>query len=190
LTDIPESLRYFNRERYKSEVAQAIFMLMRRHGVSRRELAELLGVSKGRVSQVLSGDHNFTLETLADWLLVLGRTPHVLLATDFDTIRQPVDEFETSYQSSDGLSTYDVVTSESPNGKTQVIQTGSQAGVVRVWAAPVTAHTPSGRPYCHGRHGSGGKAHGRFTGRDFILSAVAERRPQDAVRNESMRGDR
>lgn len=94
LSEIPDSLVFFNRERYKGEIAQAILELMRKHKVNRKKLAELLGVGKSRISHVLSGDKNLGAETLADILLVLGRTPHLVLATDFDEIRLPIDEGE------------------------------------------------------------------------------------------------
>jgi len=38
---------------------------MARQGLSGRDLAHLLGVTEGRVSQMLKGDQNFTLRSLA-----------------------------------------------------------------------------------------------------------------------------
>jgi transcriptional regulator with XRE-family HTH domain len=92
LHEVPESLVEFNRERVKNEFAQGIYELMRLHKVNRTQLAALLGVQKSLISRMLSGGHNFRIETLADVYLVLGRTPHLVLGTDFEAIRFPVDE--------------------------------------------------------------------------------------------------
>jgi transcriptional regulator with XRE-family HTH domain len=40
--------------------------LLAEHGVTRQELADRLGKSKGYVSQLLNGERNMTLRTLAD----------------------------------------------------------------------------------------------------------------------------
>jgi transcriptional regulator with XRE-family HTH domain len=69
----------FNRERYRQELAEGIYRLMQRSGVNRTQLAALLGVTKGRVSQVLSGDDNLQADTIADICLVLGRAAHLSL---------------------------------------------------------------------------------------------------------------
>jgi transcriptional regulator with XRE-family HTH domain len=54
------------------EVTEFLCYLMEREGVSRTELAERLGKSKGFVSQILNGGRNLTLRTLADIAEVLG----------------------------------------------------------------------------------------------------------------------
>lgn len=46
------------------EVTAAITWYMRQHKISRRDLATRLGVTPGRVSQMLSGGQNLTLRTL------------------------------------------------------------------------------------------------------------------------------
>lgn len=92
ISEIDEELVAFNRERYKSELAQGIYDAMRASRVNRSQLAELLGVHKSRISHVLSGGKNLGAEVLADILLVLGRTPHLVMGTDLDSIRFPVDE--------------------------------------------------------------------------------------------------
>jgi len=94
LKQIDESLVEFNRIRYKNELAQGIYDLMQTQAVNHTALAGLLGVEKSRISHILSGDKNLQADTLADVLLVLGRTPHLILASDFDEIRFPVDEGE------------------------------------------------------------------------------------------------
>jgi transcriptional regulator with XRE-family HTH domain len=55
------------------DATEAIVTLLDVQGVSRQELAERLGKSKGFVSQLLSGERNMTLRTLSDLAFVLGR---------------------------------------------------------------------------------------------------------------------
>jgi transcriptional regulator with XRE-family HTH domain len=45
---------------------------MREHKVSRADLAQSMGVSAGRVSQILSGEENLTLRTLSGVVGALG----------------------------------------------------------------------------------------------------------------------
>ncbi len=51
--------------RLPREVTTAVTFFMREHQVTKSELARRLGVTPGRVSQILSGDENLTLRTLA-----------------------------------------------------------------------------------------------------------------------------
>jgi transcriptional regulator with XRE-family HTH domain len=43
----------------------AVTWFMKERGITKRELADRLNVTPGRVSQILSGDENLTLRTLA-----------------------------------------------------------------------------------------------------------------------------
>lgn len=90
--DIDEFDILYNRERYRQEIAEGIYRLMLRQNVSREHLKELLGVSKGRVSQILSGDENLRADTVADIFLALGRVSHLAIGVDFEGVRVPVDE--------------------------------------------------------------------------------------------------
>jgi transcriptional regulator with XRE-family HTH domain len=54
------------------EVVDEITWYMREHKISRSELAASMGVSAGRVSQILSGDENLTLRTLGAVVDALG----------------------------------------------------------------------------------------------------------------------
>ncbi|MCK6477460.1 MAG: helix-turn-helix transcriptional regulator [Phycisphaerales bacterium] len=104
LKDIDEALVERNRELYKAELSQGIFEAMEREGVTRSQLAELMGfASKSRVTHILSGEENLGAETLADILLVLGRSPHLVMGTDVGEMRLPVDEGTTgASEGSDG----------------------------------------------------------------------------------------
>ena len=54
------------------EVTEKLCELLEKEKVSRKELADRLGKSKGFVSQLLNGGRNLTLRTVADILHVLG----------------------------------------------------------------------------------------------------------------------
>lgn len=64
LTDL-EIRRAFEEELLYGEATDTIAGLLESLGLSQRELARRLGVSEGRVSQILSGSENLTLRTLA-----------------------------------------------------------------------------------------------------------------------------
>ncbi len=52
---------------------------MKEHKVTRADLAQAMGVSPGRVSQILSGDENLTLRTLSSVAAALGAEIEVAL---------------------------------------------------------------------------------------------------------------
>lgn len=58
--------RLLAQERLILDATEAIVALLEERGVTRQELAVRLGKSKGFVSQLLSGERNMTLRTLAD----------------------------------------------------------------------------------------------------------------------------
>lgn len=72
-----DGLRVLERERVWVEATENICRLMDTEQVSRAELARRLDVSRATVTQMLSGERNLTLGTLADAFFVLGRSLHV-----------------------------------------------------------------------------------------------------------------
>jgi hypothetical protein len=52
---------------------------MSENKITRADLAQAMGVSPGRVSQILSGDENLTLRTLSSVLSGVGATPELIL---------------------------------------------------------------------------------------------------------------
>jgi len=70
--DDPDNDRLFLQERTMVELTELICREMQRQGLSRSELAERMGKSKGQVTQMLSGGRNLTLRSLSDMLLALG----------------------------------------------------------------------------------------------------------------------
>lgn len=73
----PEGKRLMQQERLILEVTEFIVELMQEQNVTRTELAKRLGRSKGWISQLLAGEANFTLRTLADVFGALGHHPVV-----------------------------------------------------------------------------------------------------------------
>jgi transcriptional regulator with XRE-family HTH domain len=59
-------------EEFILEVTEVICKIMRDKGISRKELSDLMGKSKASISQLLNGERNLTLRTVADILDVLG----------------------------------------------------------------------------------------------------------------------
>ena len=67
-----EFRRLFAQEDLILEVTETICELLEKEKISRKELADRLGKSKGFISQLLNGGRNLTLRTVADILHVLG----------------------------------------------------------------------------------------------------------------------
>jgi len=59
--------------------ADEVTWFMAEHKVTRADLAQAMGVSPGRVSQILSGDENLTLRTLSAVAAALGAELEVSL---------------------------------------------------------------------------------------------------------------
>lgn len=68
----------------KTAVAADLAVLTARAGVSRTELAERLGWSKARVSQVLGGNGNLTVETIHAVTRALGHRFDVVFRTSHE----------------------------------------------------------------------------------------------------------
>ena len=55
-----------------ADATELICQVMEVEGINRQDLATRLGKSKGFVSQILTGERNMTLRTLADVMFALG----------------------------------------------------------------------------------------------------------------------
>jgi transcriptional regulator with XRE-family HTH domain len=69
----PEGKRLLAQERLILQATERILELMQQQNVTRTELARRLGKSKSWISQLLAGEANFTLRTLADVFAALGK---------------------------------------------------------------------------------------------------------------------
>jgi DNA-binding phage protein len=66
--------------RLAMDVTSAITWFLRSEGITRTELAKRMGITPGRVSQILSGDENLTLRTIAAVAGALGAHFELALA--------------------------------------------------------------------------------------------------------------
>jgi len=64
--------RVYQKERAKLDFAASLWTLMERNGVSRADLADDLGKSAPWITKVLSGECNFTIETMVDLACAAG----------------------------------------------------------------------------------------------------------------------
>ena len=76
LTSTPEGMRLYQQERAILEVTELVCQIMDEQNVSRAELAERLGRTKGYVTQLLDGRANMTVRTISDVFLALERAVH------------------------------------------------------------------------------------------------------------------
>lgn len=70
----PEAMRLFQQERLILEVTELMCGIMKQKKMKRSELAEQLGLTKGRISQILNNGTNLTLRRVADIFTMLGKT--------------------------------------------------------------------------------------------------------------------
>jgi transcriptional regulator with XRE-family HTH domain len=88
-----EGQKLYFREDLIFEVTETICRVMEEKGISRTELAEIAGVSKSNITQLLSGDQNMRLTTVADLLFALDAKLEVTAvpaAIEIDNILQSV----------------------------------------------------------------------------------------------------
>jgi transcriptional regulator with XRE-family HTH domain len=69
----------------QTDLFNELYNYMKTHNLNRTQLAEHLGVSKGYVTQVLSGDFDHRLSKLIELSLAIGKVP-VLQFKDLDSI--------------------------------------------------------------------------------------------------------
>lgn len=83
----PENLRLFQQERLILEITARLCHIMENKGVSRKELAERLGTSKGYITQLLDGRANMTLRKIADVFAALGEAVELTSKPVESTVR-------------------------------------------------------------------------------------------------------
>jgi transcriptional regulator with XRE-family HTH domain len=89
LTDDPGEMQIFQQERLVVEITELMCKAMKESGVKRGQLAEMLNKSKGRITQILNGETNLTLRTVADVFTALGKT--LMVSTEDRFVeRQPL----------------------------------------------------------------------------------------------------
>jgi len=81
-----EGRKLYFREDLIFEITEAICKAMQEKHINKAELSRLAGVSKSNITQLLSGDHNMRLTTVADLLYALDSKLQVA-AIPIDTDR-------------------------------------------------------------------------------------------------------
>ncbi|MFQ5424459.1 MAG: helix-turn-helix domain-containing protein [Phycisphaerae bacterium] len=76
LTRTPEGMRLYQQERAIQELTDLACELMKEQEVSRSELAQRLGKTKGYITQLLDGSTNMTVRTISDLFTALDRALH------------------------------------------------------------------------------------------------------------------
>ncbi len=71
-----DDLRLLQQERAILEITELLCDVMEEENVSRADLAERLGRTKGYVTQLLDGRRNMTVRTISDVFYALGRAVH------------------------------------------------------------------------------------------------------------------
>jgi len=83
-----EGRKLYFREDLIFEITEEICKVMEEKGISKAELSRLAGVSKSNITQLLSGDHNMRLTTVADLLYALDSKMAVsAVPLDIDSIQ-------------------------------------------------------------------------------------------------------
>jgi Helix-turn-helix. len=75
--------RLLREEQFIVHASEKLVELLERESVTRVELARRLGKTKGFVSQILAGDKNLTLRTVADVCDALGFRAYLATSRDF-----------------------------------------------------------------------------------------------------------
>ena len=63
-------------------------------GKNKTELAQHLGVSKGYVSQLLSGDYNFSITKLVETAMLMGYVPQMNFKSMDEILLQDIERFQ------------------------------------------------------------------------------------------------
>lgn len=76
LTKTREGMRLYQQERAILDVTELVCQVMEEQDVSRSELAQRIGKTKGYITQLLDGRRNMTVRTISDVFTALDRAVH------------------------------------------------------------------------------------------------------------------
>jgi len=86
-----EGRKLYFREDLIFEITETICKVMEEKGISKAKLSRIAGVSKSNITQLLSGDHNMRLTTVADLLYALDSKMAVsAVPLDIDSIIESI----------------------------------------------------------------------------------------------------
>lgn len=91
----PENRRLYQEEKLLVDVTELLAEVMDKKKMNRTELARAIGKSKAFVTQVLSGNHNMTLRTVAD-LFGAMRHDAIIQAVPCEEDREGVADLDLS----------------------------------------------------------------------------------------------
>ena len=69
----PEGMQLYQQERLLLDISQLIDSTRRKKKMKRMALAKMLGCTRGRITQILNGNENLTLRTIADAFTAMGQ---------------------------------------------------------------------------------------------------------------------
>jgi transcriptional regulator with XRE-family HTH domain len=81
LSESRENQRLFAQEGLILEATEELWAAMERTATNKADLAKLLNTSKANITQLLNGNRNLTLRTLADIAFALGQTVRIEIAS-------------------------------------------------------------------------------------------------------------
>jgi len=90
-----ENAKLVAQELLITEVTEAIWEAMEAAGITKTELANRMGATKGYVSQLLNGSRNMTLRTLSDICCALGKKPSITVDVERDGTKWQTGERKT-----------------------------------------------------------------------------------------------
>ena len=115
-----EEMQYFAHDAAMLAITGDLEEEMERSGVSKAEMARLLGKTPAFVSQVLNGGRNMTIKTIADVALALGLQVRGLEFSRLGEMRVPYEVMDTVLDQHGASS----VTSEARSGTYQELSVG------------------------------------------------------------------
>lgn len=65
------------KESFRNTITSQIYSILEEEGKNKKDLAELLQISKSAVTNLLSGDRNFQIDTISSIAHFLNRFPHL-----------------------------------------------------------------------------------------------------------------
>ena len=111
-------------ETIQNKVFSDVSDYIEKNDVSNKSIAERLGLSKGRVSQILSGENlNFRLETLVKLCLAIERIPdfHLIDIKDFIS-REKISADSTVFNPDKNKVTFNELQNYSPVNSSEIIK--------------------------------------------------------------------
>lgn len=90
LNESRENQRLFAQEGLILEATEELWAAMERTATNKADLAKLLSTSKANITQLLNGNRNLTLRTLADIAFVLGQT----VSIEITSAEEQADEWK------------------------------------------------------------------------------------------------